>query len=146
MKRDEAVSFAEEWIRIWNNRDLEAILSHYTEDAQFRSPPGGYGGRVADAQENRRWTPTGAQGWSASRACTSRWTTSSGTKRAQSSWSSMSRTSTTGRCARARPSTSTRPVEVIEGEAMYGIAADNPGANQAIGRTRRRFRGQTYPR
>ncbi len=38
MTRDEAASFAEEWIRSWNNRDLDAILSHYTEDAQFRSP------------------------------------------------------------------------------------------------------------
>lgn len=38
MTRDEATAFAEEWIRIWNARDLDAIIAHYTEDARFRSP------------------------------------------------------------------------------------------------------------
>lgn len=38
MTREQATAFAEEWIRNWNNLDLTAILSHYTEDAQFRSP------------------------------------------------------------------------------------------------------------
>ena len=38
MTRDEVFAFAEEWIRTWNNRDLDTILSHYTEGAQFRSP------------------------------------------------------------------------------------------------------------
>ncbi len=27
----------EDWIQAWNQRDLEAVLSHYTEDVEF--PP-----------------------------------------------------------------------------------------------------------
>jgi ketosteroid isomerase-like protein len=30
--------FAKEWIQAWNRRDLEAVLSHYTEDVEFQSP------------------------------------------------------------------------------------------------------------
>ena len=30
--------FAKEWIQTWNQRDLEAVLSHYTEDVEFQSP------------------------------------------------------------------------------------------------------------
>jgi ketosteroid isomerase-like protein len=30
--------FAAEWIALWNARDLDAILSHYTEDIVFHSP------------------------------------------------------------------------------------------------------------
>jgi len=30
--------FAEEWIAAWNNRDMEAILSHYDENFEFASP------------------------------------------------------------------------------------------------------------
>ncbi|MGI8857510.1 MAG: nuclear transport factor 2 family protein [Thermomicrobiales bacterium] len=38
MTRDEATTFAERWIRSWNERDLDAILAHYTDAVRFRSP------------------------------------------------------------------------------------------------------------
>jgi ketosteroid isomerase-like protein len=34
----EADQFAREWIAAWNSHDLDAILSHYAEDAVFTSP------------------------------------------------------------------------------------------------------------
>ena len=33
-----AERFADEWIAAWNSFDLNAILSHYTEDVVFHSP------------------------------------------------------------------------------------------------------------
>lgn len=30
--------FAEEWINAWNSHDLEAILSHYSEDIEITTP------------------------------------------------------------------------------------------------------------
>ncbi len=33
-----AEQFAEEWIAAWNDHDLEAILSHYTDDFEMASP------------------------------------------------------------------------------------------------------------
>ncbi|GGC12255.1 hypothetical protein GCM10011352_43410 [Marinobacterium zhoushanense] len=40
MKIDKAFadSFAKHWIKSWNSHDLEAILSHYTEDFELQSP------------------------------------------------------------------------------------------------------------
>ncbi len=35
---DLAQSFAREWVKAWNDHDLEAILSHYAEDITFHSP------------------------------------------------------------------------------------------------------------
>lgn len=35
---DFAQSFAREWVKAWNDHDLEAILSHYTEAVVFHSP------------------------------------------------------------------------------------------------------------
>ena len=32
------MSFAESWIAAWNRRDVEAVLAHYSEEAQFVSP------------------------------------------------------------------------------------------------------------
>jgi hypothetical protein len=32
------MSFAESWIAAWNLRDVEAVLAHYSEEAQFVSP------------------------------------------------------------------------------------------------------------
>lgn len=32
------MAFAESWISAWNRRDVEAVLAHYSEDAQFVSP------------------------------------------------------------------------------------------------------------
>ncbi len=34
----QALDFAEEWIRAWNSHDLDAILSHYSEDIVLISP------------------------------------------------------------------------------------------------------------
>ncbi|MCE9624542.1 MAG: nuclear transport factor 2 family protein [Deltaproteobacteria bacterium] len=31
-------SLAEDWIRAWNSHDLEAVMSHYSEDIVFYSP------------------------------------------------------------------------------------------------------------
>ena len=30
--------FAKGWIKAWSQRDLEAVLSHYSEDVEFQSP------------------------------------------------------------------------------------------------------------
>ncbi len=34
----EPVEFADEWIRAWNTRDVEAVLVHYADDILFTSP------------------------------------------------------------------------------------------------------------
>ncbi|NMF59252.1 nuclear transport factor 2 family protein [Pseudanabaena yagii] len=34
----QALAFAEDWIRTWNSHDLDAILSHYSEDIVLISP------------------------------------------------------------------------------------------------------------
>jgi hypothetical protein len=36
--RVNAEQFAQEWISVWNSHDLNAILSHYSDDVQFTSP------------------------------------------------------------------------------------------------------------
>ena len=33
-----AQSFAQEWVKAWNDHDLEAILSHYDDGVVFHSP------------------------------------------------------------------------------------------------------------
>lgn len=33
-----AQRFSDEWIAVWNSRDLEAILSHYRDDFEMQSP------------------------------------------------------------------------------------------------------------
>lgn len=38
MTSAEAQQFAEEWIRNFNARDLEAVLSHFADDVEFTSP------------------------------------------------------------------------------------------------------------
>lgn len=38
MDADKAQAFAREWVKAWNDHDLEAILSHYAEDVVFHSP------------------------------------------------------------------------------------------------------------
>ena len=34
--------FAENWLQAWNQRDLDAILSHYAEEIELRSPLGAH--------------------------------------------------------------------------------------------------------
>lgn len=31
-------NFAEQWIADWNSHDIERVLDHYADDAEFRSP------------------------------------------------------------------------------------------------------------
>ena len=38
MSRDAVAMFTNAWIRDWNGRDLDAILAHYADDVEFRSP------------------------------------------------------------------------------------------------------------
>lgn len=33
-----AKSFADEWVRAWNSKDIEAIMSHYVDNVVFSSP------------------------------------------------------------------------------------------------------------
>ena len=38
MHAQQTEGFAKGWIQAWNQRDLEAVLSHYAEDVEFQSP------------------------------------------------------------------------------------------------------------
>ena len=38
MTYERMMSFAEQWIANWNRRDIEAVLMHFAEEAQFISP------------------------------------------------------------------------------------------------------------
>ena len=38
MTYESMMAFAESWIVAWNRRDVEAVLAHYSETAQFLSP------------------------------------------------------------------------------------------------------------
>lgn len=35
---DDAQTFAREWVKAWNDHDLQAILAHYADDIVFHSP------------------------------------------------------------------------------------------------------------
>ena len=38
MTREQAVTFANEWAAAWNERAVERVLSHFSEDVTFTSP------------------------------------------------------------------------------------------------------------
>jgi hypothetical protein len=38
MTDDEAAAFARSWVKAWNDRDVEEVLSHFADDALFTSP------------------------------------------------------------------------------------------------------------
>jgi ketosteroid isomerase-like protein len=38
MTYDSMMAFAERWIASWNRRDVEAVLAHFADDAEFISP------------------------------------------------------------------------------------------------------------
>jgi hypothetical protein len=38
MTNEEALAFADRWVRAWNDRDVEAVLAHFADDATFTSP------------------------------------------------------------------------------------------------------------
>ncbi len=41
MTRDAMMEFARNWIEAWNRRDVDAVLSHFAEEAIFISPVAG---------------------------------------------------------------------------------------------------------
>jgi ketosteroid isomerase-like protein len=41
MDTESARRFARQWLDAWNSHDLEAILSHFRDDAVFSSPMAG---------------------------------------------------------------------------------------------------------
>jgi hypothetical protein len=41
MSYESMMAFAESWIAAWNRRDLDAVLAHYADAAQFVSPVAG---------------------------------------------------------------------------------------------------------
>lgn len=38
MDADRARAFARDWVKAWNDHDLEAVLAHYADDIVFHSP------------------------------------------------------------------------------------------------------------
>ena len=38
MENAQAHAFARHWLESWNNRDIEAVLGHFSEDVSFTSP------------------------------------------------------------------------------------------------------------
>ncbi|MDX6698591.1 MAG: hypothetical protein QOE65_1988 [Solirubrobacteraceae bacterium] len=38
MKTPNPVAFADQWVKAWNARDIEAVLSHFADDVVFTSP------------------------------------------------------------------------------------------------------------
>lgn len=38
LTQDQAKAFAKEWVRAWNAHDVEGVLRHFAEDAEFASP------------------------------------------------------------------------------------------------------------
>ncbi len=38
MPTPEPASFADEWVRAWNDSDVEAVLAHFADDVVFTSP------------------------------------------------------------------------------------------------------------
>ena len=38
LDRTQAEAFATEWVTAWNSRDLDRVLSHYSDDFSFSSP------------------------------------------------------------------------------------------------------------
>jgi hypothetical protein len=38
MDHTEAQAFAEQWVRDWNSRDIDALLEHFADDVVFTSP------------------------------------------------------------------------------------------------------------
>jgi hypothetical protein len=41
VNHDEAAAFAEQWVKDWNNHDVEAVLAHFADDVVFTSPLAG---------------------------------------------------------------------------------------------------------
>ncbi len=60
--QEEAAVFARRWVKAWNDRDVEAVLSDFADDAVFTSPLAarvvpGSGGEICGKEALRRyWT------------------------------------------------------------------------------------------
>lgn len=64
MKREAAEQFAEEWVRSWNDHDLEGVLRHFADSIVFTSPHAAQllpssGGVVRGKDSLRRYWQTG---------------------------------------------------------------------------------------
>ena len=67
MDAEAALKFADEWLEVWNSRDLEGILDHYAEDVVFSSPHivrrlGKPSGEVHGKDELRSYFGSGLEG------------------------------------------------------------------------------------
>jgi hypothetical protein len=38
LTKEQALSFAQDWVEAWNAHDLDRVLAHYTDDVQMSSP------------------------------------------------------------------------------------------------------------
>ncbi len=62
MTKDFATAFATSWVDSWNSRNLEKILSHYSEDFTIESPmavklyPQSHGTVVGKSEVRKYWT------------------------------------------------------------------------------------------
>jgi predicted ester cyclase len=68
MNRDEAWTFANQWIAAWNAHNLELILSHYEETVELTSPVaaqllGKPGGQVSGKANLRAYFQRGLQAY-----------------------------------------------------------------------------------
>ena len=66
MENAEAHAFVRHWLESWNNRDLEAILGHFSEDVVFTSPLAaiwieGSGGVIRGKDQLRAYWATGLE-------------------------------------------------------------------------------------
>lgn len=64
MDRNAAEAFVEEWVRLWNDHDVEGILNHFADDVVFASPHAsqlipGSDGVVRSKDALRRYWHTG---------------------------------------------------------------------------------------
>jgi len=79
MTYDSMMLFAETWIAAWNRRDVDAVLAHFADDAEFVSPAAHkFVGRSA-LRSRKRLGTTGGRRWLASRLWNSSSITRAGT-------------------------------------------------------------------
>jgi len=66
MNHKEALAFAERWVKNWNDHDIEAVLTHFADDAVFTSPLAGRlfpesGGVISGKDALRRYWAEGVR-------------------------------------------------------------------------------------
>jgi hypothetical protein len=77
MTYESMMAFAETWITAWNQRDVEAVLAHFAEEAEFVSPLAGKLAGSSYSETRRSLVTTGVPPLIASRF----WNSSSITRR-----------------------------------------------------------------